>query len=328
MASWIDDVRSRCGPFADAAQRFAATEGVAIDPPRGVDALRALHKAIERHRARAAHELPGEDAERGFVERAGAFLATVIVDHVRAGRHSGRDGQHRIAFARDASFDPFAGIERVLDADDVGDALALEVALAERVARSGARAPDTADEPWREARARVLPRLVGPRFLAEMGEAGEHVFSQPLAGDIRLAMILRYPGRGRFVRQREHARWPTKACAQAVRNLAHMSDRAKFMHVEGEEGRFVTARSADGLDASRLLLPGLHEVLAPELGSPFVAAVPHRDALFACDARDAISVAALAERARIEHDGARHGISPALVLVHPGALLTTFPTPQ
>jgi hypothetical protein len=161
-----------------------------------------------------------------------------------------------------------------------------------------------------------------------MGKAGEHVFWQPLAGDIRLAMILRYPGRARFVRHRERARWPVGACGHAIRNLARSSAHAKLVRVDGDEGSFVTARSADGLDASRLLLPGLHDVLAPELGSPFVAAVPHRDALFACAAHAGASVAALAARTRIQHDRARHGISASLVLVHPGAILTPFPAPQ
>ena len=324
MTSWIDGLRSRCGPFADAAERFAVAEGVEIDPPRGVHALRALHEAIERHRARGIVE---EDVENSFLERDGAFLAAVIADYVGKGPHAGREGRHALVFARYASFDPFAGIERVLNANDSGDALALEVAQAERIAHTSRR-PGADDEPWREARERVLPRLIGPSLIREMGEAGEQVFSQRLVGDLQLALILRYPGRARFVRRVERANWPAEACAEAIRNLARTSNRAKLMRADGDEGTFVTARSADGLDAARLLLPGLHDVLAPELGSPFVAAVPHRDALFACDARDRRSTRALAARARLEHDRARHGISAALVLVHPGTRLEALPDPR
>ena len=83
----------------------------------------------------------------------------------------------------------------------------------------------------------------------------------------------------------------------------------------GDGVTLVVARTGDGLDASRLLLPGLHDVLAPELGSPFVAAVPHRDALFACPRDCERSVRALRERAARESLRAAHAISAMPVLV-------------
>jgi hypothetical protein len=50
---------------------------------------------------------------------------------------------------------------------------------------------------------------------------------------------------------------------------------------EQEDGPIylILFQSMDGYDASRLLLPGLHERLREYLGSPFAAAVPSRDAL-------------------------------------------------
>lgn len=180
------------------------------------------------------------------------------------------------------------------------------------------RVPDAG---WAEARRNILPRLVGPAFVRALpvddGDAQPYVAR--LAGELGLALVLREPGRARFVRRRERATWPSDAVRVAIENLARTSRAAKLLHVQGEEGGYVTARSRDGLDAARLLLPGLHELLAPELGSPFVAAVPHRDALFACAADASTCVDALAERARMEHDRARYPISGALYLVRSAA---------
>ncbi len=80
-------------------------------------------------------------------------------------------------------------------------------------------------------------------------------------------------------------------------------------------GPLVVARSGDGLDGARLLLPTLHSVLAPELGSPFVAAAPHRDALWACACEPESLRAALAHRVREDAARAPHRIGDELFLV-------------
>ena len=182
------------------------------------------------------------------------------------------------------------------------------------------------DARWVQAQSCVLPRLVGPQFVRALpdGDADAQPYVARLAGELGLALLLREPGRARFVRRREHASWPPEAIRVAIGNLARSSDAAKLIHVEGEEGGYVTARSRDGLDAARLLLPGLHEALAPTLGSPFVVAVPHRDALFACAADDETSRTALAARARMEHDRARYPISASLYLVRSGVRIEAY----
>jgi hypothetical protein len=59
----------------------------------------------------------------------------------------------------------------------------------------------------------------------------------------------------------------------------------------------------------------LHDVLAPELGSPFLAAAPHRDALFACALEPRELRAALAGRAREDAARAPHRISEQLFTI-------------
>ncbi|MFO0681336.1 MAG: hypothetical protein U0234_04755 [Sandaracinus sp.] len=160
------------------------------------------------------------------------------------------------------------------------------------------------DVPFAEARARVLPRLVGPRFEPE-------VAAQRVAGELRVAWVLAYEGRARFVTPRDLARWGCSIetlASCALSNLAERSAKARFARIETPEGPIVMARTGDGHDSARLLLPGLPGTLAPELELPCLVAVPHRDALFACADRPPL---ARALAARVAEDCARapHGIS-------------------
>jgi uncharacterized protein YtpQ (UPF0354 family) len=94
-----------------------------------------------------------------------------------------------------------------------------------------------------------------------------------------------------------------------------------LLRVEAEQGTLIVATTGDGLDASRVLLPGLHDVLAPELGSPFAVAIPHRDALLACSLDSRPALEALRERARHEGERAAHAITSDLLQVEaPGRL--------
>jgi hypothetical protein len=81
------------------------------------------------------------------------------------------------------------------------------------------------------------------------------------------------------------------------------------------------AESRDGLDAARLLLPGLYQVLAPTLGSRFIVATPHRDTLLACPVSPEPLVAELRARTDAAVRSAPHAISQRLWLVKgPGQL--------
>ena len=80
------------------------------------------------------------------------------------------------------------------------------------------------------------------------------------------------------------------------------------------------ARTGDGHDSARVLLPALHEELGARLGGAPVLGIPHRDAFFACADEPALRDE-LARRT--EHDAARapHKLSARLYrLVGPGAI--------
>jgi hypothetical protein len=321
VASWIEEHRLRCGPLTDAARFFSVQLGVEFDPPRGAHGLLALTRAIRRQLRK------GPEDDRMFIELAGSYLGVLLCDALGEGRHEKREGRHGVCFRERAFFDAFAAIERALEADDVRLAIAEQVARAEAMARG--ELPADQVEAWASVEPRILPRLIGPRFFAELALEGveQRLCALPLVAELQLCFVLRERERARFVRSEEPAGWrqsPSRLLAAALKNLARHSESARLLHCDSEQGAFVVAKTGDGLDAARLLLPGLHDMLARELGSPVIAAVPHRDALFACGvasrAREALRVRAQEEAAR-----ARHAISAQLFLVGPGARLSALP---
>jgi uncharacterized protein YtpQ (UPF0354 family) len=70
----------------------------------------------------------------------------------------------------------------------------------------------------------------------------------------------------------------------------------------------------DGYDASRILLPGLHDHLCPHLGSPFVAGIPNRDILV-CFRDQPQNVARVRGQIRHDYQTMPHQVTERLFLV-------------
>ena len=171
---------------------------------------------------------------------------------------------------------------------------------------------------WEEASERLIPRLVSAAFLDELHSSTEtrgELFARPLGHDVCLTLLLSYQDRSRFVRVDEVEAWGVGSEGvqmAGLKKLAARSLQARFGEVETARGSILVARTGDGLDSARLLLPGLYAVLAESLEPPFVAAIPHRDALLACSAADPAILEGFL--AKVEEDVARapHAISAAL----------------
>lgn len=164
-----------------------------------------------------------------------------------------------------------------------------------------------------EALTRLLPRVVGPAF-----DLRATLYARPLPNGARLCLVLAYDGRSRFVRSHELEGWaiePDEGVRVALENLAKRSVRARFGRIDTIDGPIIFARTGDGLDSARIVLPGLVDVLGPELGEPFIAAVPHRDALLACRADAPRSLEAMMVRVSDDHARAPHRISDKPFLV-------------
>ncbi len=182
-------------------------------------------------------------------------------------------------------------------------------------------AAERADDAWESLRTRILPRLVPANFSA--GPGAPRVLLAPLPArraqtpleTLAVAIVVPESGRARYLRADEpalHERDVPSVLAQAIANLAARSHTARFARVETDAGPLIVARTGDGLDAARLLLPGLYAVLAAELGPGCAVAVPHRDTLLACAATSRAALAALGARAREDAARAPHRISDML----------------
>ena len=75
----------------------------------------------------------------------------------------------------------------------------------------------------------------------------------------------------------------------------------------------------DGYDASRLLLPTLHDRLRRFLGSPFAAGVPNRDILLCFRNTDEM-VSRLRKQIRNDYREMPHQISDRVLLVTPDGI--------
>ena len=169
-----------------------------------------------------------------------------------------------------------------------------------------------------------MPRVVGEAFLGKLGE--EHrgaIYQMALAKGLYLALLLDYAGRSRFLRSDEVKGWSLEEeeiIKRAVNNLAARSGSARFTKERHAEATIVVGQSRDGWDASRLVLPGLYEVLAEQLQPPFVVSAPHRDELLACSGGDPVSIAALRKRASDNAARAPHAVSPEVFHLSPEGL--------
>ncbi len=204
---------------------------------------------------------------------------------------------------------------RVLRATEGEPDAAAELALAKLVSMlpGGAGAGAT----FADVRASLYPRITAPGFAESLADRGRLAFAPRIGGALELTLVIDHGDRSRYVAEAELARWGLAfddALSSAIENLAERSRGARFGRVDTEAGPLVFARTGDGLDAARLLLPTLHAVLAPELGDEFLAAVPHRDVLLACADGPALRDA-LTARARDDAQRAPHRISDRLFRV-------------
>jgi hypothetical protein len=185
---------------------------------------------------------------------------------------------------------------------------------------------------WPEAAPRLLPRLVSATFSAPPGAPPLLVLPLALAPGhdaeidavpIRVALVLAYEGRARYVRADEAVAWghPHDALvAHAIRNLDDRSHSLRLVPFVAGGARLLVARSGDGLDSARLLLPRLRATLLDRLGSDVRLAVPHRDTLLACSGGDPTSVSVLRARAREDAARAPHRIGDAVLRLHADGL--------
>ena len=108
---------------------------------------------------------------------------------------------------------------------------------------------------------------------------------------------------------------------RALANLVSRSESMNAHAAQDEAGRInlILFQTLDGFDASRLLLPSLHDRLREHLGSPFVAAIPNRDILL-CFRNEPDTVESLRDQINSDYRTMPHQVTNRLLLVTPDGI--------
>ena len=102
----------------------------------------------------------------------------------------------------------------------------------------------------------------------------------------------------------------------AIDNLIRQSQSIQAHAAQDEDGgvNLILFQTLDGYDATRLLLPSLHEKLREHLGSPFAAAIPNRDILL-CFRNDPDNIRRIKNQVADDYRARPYQVSEALFLV-------------
>ena len=276
--------RGACGVRGDERRLLLGRYG-AFDPFGAVDEALDAERPAEAV-AEAIRRAEAEAAGTGPTARVVAALAVEL---------AARRPALRVESRFDLSVTLTGGVE--VDLARVARATAgePEAVLRRAVERLVSLLPEGAgatlsEIPWESARGMLVPRLVGPAFLAQIAARDDDapaLWIEPVAGDVHVAYQVRYGDRARYVRAGELDGWGVsgaEARAAAADNLVALSGRSRFVREPYRDGAWVVVHTGDGLDAARLILPGVYERLRASLEEPIVAAVPHRDTMLACRA--------------------------------------------
>jgi uncharacterized protein YtpQ (UPF0354 family) len=177
-------------------------------------------------------------------------------------------------------------------------------------------------EPWEEARARLLP-LLKPRSYLESDSANRHSLASDWLGDVVICYALRSNDIFRFVTTADADRWHTDAEALhqvAVANLCRLGWPTKLEGAQQRDGgRVILIATGDGMASSRLLHPDLHRLCSGALGSPFRAGIPDRDTLVVYSDRRKLRLRT-ERQLRKDHHTSGYPISPRPFLVTPDGI--------
>ncbi|HHH30588.1 MAG TPA: hypothetical protein ENK57_19910 [Polyangiaceae bacterium] len=303
--------RVRLGEYGFVDPFSAVREALEADDPR-----EAIVSAVSRAEAEASG--------RAGVGRATRLLAETLLTR-RPGLHIEQTFGVEVTLNKDIRID----LTRVLRATDDQPEQTARLAI-EKLVTMLPRAGDEARPsviPLAEVEGRLLPRITAPGFARSLQAHGTLASAPRLEGAIEITLVVAHEDRSRYVAAHELLVWGMsfeQALALAIGNLAQRSENARFARIETDAGAMVMARTRDGLDAARLLLPTLEDVIGQELGRPFLVAIPHRDTLLACADRPEL-VEALRERAADDAAHAPHKISERLFRIEAGRISLARP---
>ncbi len=165
-----------------------------------------------------------------------------------------------------------------------------------------------------KVRERLRPVLVPVSFADAQG-----VTRRAFAGDVVETFVVDSPKRMTYVTKGQPAAWKVDLDALHDEAARQLWQSAKADRLEPEQsargvpGKLLVIAPGDHYAAARLLVHEVRDAIARELGYPFFAAVPNRDALLVCSAD--YPTARLESRAEDELAGSSYPISAQIFRV-------------
>ena len=166
-----------------------------------------------------------------------------------------------------------------------------------------------------ELRDRILPMILSEKDIA----SHRNTVTQPLIEGLHVAYAIDSDRTIAYIPEAQFESWGVSRedlHAAAIENLVSRSEAMAAHAAQDEDGQvnLILFQTMDGYDASRVLLPTLHERLREYLGSPFAAGIPNRDILL-CFRNDDETVARLRDQIGEDHKKMPHGVTEKLLLV-------------
>jgi hypothetical protein len=150
------------------------------------------------------------------------------------------------------------------------------------------------------------------------------VLSQPLVEGLVIAYAIDQDRTIAYISRSRFEKWGVsleQLHQTAIDNLSARSEQIAAHAAQDESGRvnLILFQTMDGYDASRILLPTLHERLREHLGSPFAAGIPNRDILL-CFRDEPDTVSRLKQQIVEDYQRMPHGVTDRLFLVTPDGI--------
>jgi len=186
--------------------------------------------------------------------------------------------------------------------------------------RAAEGSPDQ-DAPFEQVKDRILPMII----LQSEGELdGAAIVAEPLIAGLQIAYAIDSDRTIAYIPQPVFAGWNISVDDLhdvAIANLVARSESINAHAAADEDGevKLILFQTMDGFDASRILLPTLHDRLREHLGSPFAAGIPNRDILL-CFRNDEETVARLQDKIADDYRQMPHQVTEKLLLVTPDGL--------
>jgi len=169
---------------------------------------------------------------------------------------------------------------------------------------------------FEELKDRIFPMVLGN---ANADVAGAQMVTQQFVSGLTIAYAVDHDRTISYIPSRVFKSWKISLDdlhERALENLIAKSDSMAAHAAQDEEGNvnLILFQTMDGYDASRILLPNLHEKLRGYLGSPFMAGIPNRDILI-CFRNEAEITNRLKEQIANDYNQMPHQVTEKLLLV-------------